>query len=90
MNQPKMFLLQLIHDIMEVLAKLETKSFFYVTTHNFNVGHISFTGPACEPKEASKQLCGTINEAFETFHLSEIIFMQEKVISPNFGVFTLR
>jgi len=41
-------------------------------------------------KEASKQLCGTINEAFGSFHLSEITLMQEKVISPNFGVFTLR
>ena len=89
MNQPEMFLLKLIHAIMEVLAKLETKC-ISVTTHNFNVAHISFTGPACEPKEASKQLCGTINEAFGTFHLSEITFMQEKVISPNFEVFTPR
>ena len=87
MNQAKMFLLQLIHDTMEVLAKLETKSVFL---YNFNVAHISFTGQTCEPKEASKQLCGTINEAFGTFHLSEITFKQEKVISPNFGVFTLR
>ena len=87
LHQLKMSLLQLIHDIMEVLAKLETKS---VTTYNFNVAHISFTGQECEPKEASKQLCGTINEAFGTFHLSEITFMQEKVISPNFGVLTLR
>ncbi len=28
MNQAKMFLLQLIHNTMEVLAKLETKSVF--------------------------------------------------------------
>ena len=72
------------------IGQTRNKKCISVTTHNFNVGHISFTGPACEPKEASKQLCGTINEAFGTFHLSEITFMQEKVISPNFGVFTLR
>ena len=71
------------------IGQTRNKKCISVTTHNFNVAHISFTGQACEPKEARKQLCGTINEAFETFHLSEIIFMQEKVISPNFGVFTM-
>ena len=85
MNQPKMFLLQLIHDIMEVLAKLKTKSLilYQSTILMWITFFLLFAGQLCEPKEQSMRLFGT-------FHLSEITLMQEKVISPNFGVFTLR
>ena len=50
-----------------------------------------FTGQAVEPMEASKWQCGTRKESvFGTFHLPEIVARQAKVISPYFGVFTLR
>ncbi len=65
MNQPKMFLLQLIHDIMEVLAKLETKSVFLLlhtililVTFLLQVQHVNLRKLASSYVEQSMRLLG--------------------------------